>query len=187
MGFQPGVRLQLEGADVATRFVSSSEIEGTVRQETRMHGQRVRLRNPDRTTTTYSSFMRSVPLGESSRPLLAQTVPVFSQATFVEAYFNPNTGADLFEALAFQTPGSDSADIAIEGYSADGELLASTNVSLPAGMRISRGVSEFLPGVTFAAGSYLRVFSQTPVQMLGLIGDETAGTVLPLDPSPAPP
>ena len=187
MGFQPGVRLQLEGVDIASRFVSANEIEGTVLQETRMHGQRVRIRNPDRTTTTYASFMRSVPMGESSRPLLAQTVPVFSQATFVEAYFNPNIGADRFEGLAFQTPGADSADIAIKAYSAVGELLGSTNFSLPAGMRISRDVSEFLPGVTFTAGSYLRVFSQTPVQMLGLIGDEAAGTVLPLDPSPAPP
>jgi hypothetical protein len=54
-------------------------------------------------------------------------------------------------------------------------------------MRISREVPEFLPDVAFTAGSYLRVFSQSPVQMLVLIGDETAGTVLPLDPSPAPP
>ncbi len=187
MGFQPGVRLQLEGVDIASRFVSANEIEGTVLQETRMHGQRVRIRNPDRTTTTYASFMRSVPMGESSRPLLAQTVPVFSQATFIEAYFNPNTGADLFEGLAFQTPGADSAEIAIEAYSAVGELLGSTSFSLPAGTRISREVSEFLPDVTLGAGSYLRAVSQAPVQMLGLIGDEAAGTVLPLDPSPAPP
>jgi len=187
MGFQPGLRMQLEGVDIATRFVSENEIEGTVLEETRMHGQTIRVRNPDRTTTTYTSFMRTVPLGESSRPLLAQTLPVFSAATFVESYFDPNIGADRFEALAFQNPGADSADIAIEAYSADGALLASTSFSLPAGMRISREVSEFLPGVTFTTGSYLRVASQVPLQMLGMIGDDSAGTVLPLDPSPAPP
>src|SRR5216683_961266 len=184
-GGQPYAQEATPGLLTVGGNLSVNEVEGTVLQETRMHGQRVRIRNPDRTTTTYASFMRSVPMGESSRPLLAQTVPVFSQATFVEAYFNPNIGADRFEGLAFQTPGADSADIAIEAYSAVGELLGSTNFSLPAGMRISREVSEFLPDVTFAAGSYLRLLSQTPVQMLGLIGDEAAGTVLPLDPSPA--
>ncbi len=185
MGFQPGARIQIEGADVvSTRFVSSTRLEGIVAQDTQMHGKRVRVRNPDQTIATYYSFFRSVPQGESSRRLLAQTVPIFALAVFSEAYFNPIAGTGQFAALAFQTPGAESADIAIEAYSAAGDFIGSTNFTLPQGMRISREVSEFLPDVTFSAGSYLRAVSTIPVQMLGLVGDEGAGTVVPVDPSP---
>jgi hypothetical protein len=149
-----------------------------------MHGKRIRLRNGDQTMATYDSFMRSIPLGESSNPLLARTVPIFSLATFTEAYFNPFALPGHFSALAFQNPGSESANISLEGYSAEGEPIASTTVDLPEGMRISREVSELFTDVIFPAGSYVRATSTIPVQMLGLLGDDAAGTVLPVEPDP---
>jgi len=188
MGFQPGARLrvQIEGVEVrSTRFVSPTRLEVTVGQDALMHGKRIRLTNgdPDRTMATYDSFMRSIPLGESSNTLLARTVPIFSLASFSEAYFNPFAGPGHFSALAFKNPGSESADISLEGYSAEGELIASTTFTLPEARRISREVSELLPDVVFAEGSYLRAISTVPVQMLGLLGDDAAGTVLPVDPA----
>jgi len=169
----------------STRFVSPTRLEVTVGQDALMHGKRIRLTNgdPDRTMATYDSFMRSIPLGESSNTLLARTVPIFSLASFSEAYFNPFAGPGHFSALAFKNPGSESADISLEGYSAEGELIASTTFTLPEARRISREVSELLPDVVFAEGSYLRAISTVPVQMLGLLGDDAAGTVLPVDPA----
>jgi hypothetical protein len=189
MGFQPGPRLrvQIEGAEVrSTRFVSPTRLEVTVGQNTLMHGKRIRLTNGDQTMATYDSFLRSTPQGESSRLLLARTIPIFSLATFPEAYFNPFANPEHFSALAFRNPDSQSADISLDAYSADGQPIASTTLTLPGAQRISREVSELFPDVLFPTGSYVRAISTIPVQMLGLLGDDAAGTVLPVDPNPAP-
>lgn len=47
-GFQPGVRADIEGADLsATRFVSPQRVEATARLDFNLDGARVRVRNPD--------------------------------------------------------------------------------------------------------------------------------------------
>jgi hypothetical protein len=187
MGFQPGARVQIEGVDVGpTRFVSPSRLEVTLAADALMHGKRIRVRNPDLTMATYNSFLRSTPLGESSRLLLARTVPIFSLATFSEAYFNPFANPEHFSALAFRNPESQSADISLDAYSAEGNPIASTTLTLPGAQRISREVAELFPDAVFPTGSYVRATSTIPVQMLGLLGDDAAGTVLAVDPNPTP-
>lgn len=182
-GFQPGARVQIEGVVVtSTRFVSPSRLEVAVGQDTVMHGKRIRLRNADRTEVTYYSFHRTVSDGDSSRPLLARTVPIFALATYSEAYFSAFANPGRFVAAAFKTVGDEPADIAIEAYSAEGELLGSTALALSPGRRIAREASELFPDVAFGPGSRLRAVSSIPVQMLGLLGDDAAGTVLPVDP-----
>ncbi len=187
MGFQPGARVQIEGVDVGpTSFVSPTRLEVTLAGDALMHGKRIRVRNVDRTMATYDSFLRSTPLGESSRLLLARTIPIFSLVTFSEAYLNPFANPEHFSALAFRNPESQSADISLDAYSAQGEPIASTTLTLPGAQRISREVSELFPDAVFPSGSYVRAISTIPVQMLGLLGDDAAGTVLPVDPNPAP-
>jgi hypothetical protein len=187
MGFQPGARVQIEGVDVGpTGFVSPGRLEVTLAADALMHGKRIRVRNPDQTMATYDSFLRSTPLGESSRLLLARTVPIFSLATFSEAYFNPFANPEHFSGLAFRNPESQSADISLDAYSAEGNPIASTTFTLPGAQRISREVAELFPDAVFPTGSYVRATSSIPVQMLGLLGDDAAGTVLPVDPSPTP-
>src|SRR6266849_5087352 len=187
MGFQPGARVQIEGVDVGpTGFVSPTRLEVTLAGGALMHGKRIRVRNADQTMATYDSFLRTTPLGESSRLLLARTVPIFSLTTFAEAYFNPFANPEHFSALAFRNPESQSADISLDAYSAAGEPIASTTLTLPGAQRISREVSELFPDAVFPTGGYVRAVSTIPIQVLGLLGDDAAGTVLPVDPNPAP-
>jgi hypothetical protein len=187
MGFQTDARVQIEGVDVGpTLFVSPTRLEVTLAGDALMHGKRIRVRNPDRTMATYDSFLRSSPVGESSRLLLARTVPIFSLATLSEAYFHLSANPEHFSALAFRNPESQTADISLDAYSAEGEPIASTTFALPGAQRISREVSELFPDAVFPSGSYVRATSTIPVQMLGLLGDDAAGTVLPVDPNPTP-
>src|SRR5215472_594232 len=182
-GFQRGARVQIEGVVVSpTHFVSSTRLEVNVAQDTQMHGKRIRVTNADRTLATYYSFLRTVSFGDSSRPLLARTVPIFALATHSEAYFSAFANPGRFSAVAFKTPGDEPADISLEAYSAEGELVGSATFTLPQGRRIAREASELFPEVTLGPGSRLRAVSSIPVQMLGLLGDDAAGTVLPVDP-----
>jgi hypothetical protein len=48
---------------------------------------------------------------------------------------------------------------------------------------MAREVSELFSGATAPAGGFLAVRSSAPVQMLGLVGDDAAGTVDPLLPA----
>jgi len=186
-GFQPGARVQIEGVAVSsTRFVSPTRLEARLGQDTQMHGKRIRVRNANGTEVTYYSFQRTVSFGDSSRPLLARTVPIFALATYFEAYFSAFADPGRFSAVAFKTAGDEPADISLEAYSAEGELLGSTTLTLPQGRRIAREASELFPEVTFGPGSRLRAVSSIAVQMLGLLGDDAAGTVVPVDPDVVP-
>ena len=126
--------------------------------------------------------MRGVQVGKSARALLAQTVAIFSTKTASQAIL-PTTisqvNAGYFTALALQNPGQAAASITIELRSASGSLISATSLSLLSGNRIQRELSEWFRGkVSF--GSYLRIVSNQPVQMLGLLGNDASGTVIPV-------
>ncbi len=187
VGFQPLTRAEIDDVNILfTRFVSSTQLDVVIAQPAQMYGRRVRVRNPDRSEAVYYSYLRAVPQGQSARSLLAATVPIFALQTLTAAHFNTLSDSNLFLGLAFQNPTAESAAITIEMYSAAKELIASANLVLPPHARTSREVSEFLTGVAPPAGSYLRVVSSVPVQMLGLIGNEATGSVAPMNPTPAP-
>ena len=152
------------------------------------------VQNPDKSSDTYYSYLRGVSMGTSTRPLLAQTVPAFSTNTVFEALvpptISPMVNADYFTALALQNPSAAAANVTIETHSGSGAVTGSTSVVLSSGSRIAREVSEWF-GSVLPSGAYLRVVCDQPVQMLGLLGNDRTGIVLPVSPvvisAPAPP
>ncbi len=182
IGFQQQARVQIDDVRIAaTRYVSPTRLDVVLAEHSRMHGKRVQVTNPDRSSATYYSYLRAAPLGRSEQPLLAATFPIFSPRTFTQAIFVPVIDGDRFMGLGFQNPNAESARIAVQLFSARRELISSIDFSLPADMRISREVFELLH-VTPTLGNYLRVLSSVPLQMIGLIGDDAEGSVVPLDP-----
>ena len=147
-----------------------------------MHGKRVRVTNPDRSSAIYYSFLRATPMGESARPLLAVTVPIFNTRTFTRAFFVPVVDSRLFMGLGFQNPSSRSSVITIELFSAAHQLIGSSSFTLPSETRISREISEYLSDFRPRPGDYLRVRSSVPIQVIGLVGNEAEGSVVPVDP-----
>jgi hypothetical protein len=196
MGFSPKTKVSIRELNASSiQYVSPTEFRVTLREAGILDGALITVQNPDNSIDTYYSYMRGVPAGQSNRSLLARTVPVFSINTAFEATLPPTISSQVnpnyFTALALQNPNPASADITVEAHSANGALNGSTVVTLPSGARISREVSEWF-GATLPTGGYLHIVSAQPVQMLGLLGNDQTGVVLPVavnilrSPTPVP-
>lgn len=187
IGFTPSTKLTVRGLNVQTiAYVSPTEFRVTLRAGGMLDGAMFQAQNPDRSTDTYYSYMRGVPIGVSARPLLAKTVPVFSILTATEAVLpstiSPQVNPAYFTAIALQNPSPATALVTIEARSGAGALLGTSTVSLANHSRFSREASELF-GFTLPTGAYLHVLSTQPVQVEGLLGCDTTHVVLPLAPT----
>ncbi len=182
-GFQPGAIVEVDGVGISSiSFVSSTQIDVVIADGADLYGRRVTVRNPDLSRAAYFSYLRAAWLGRSARPLLAATDPIFSPLAFSSAFLAGPSDPAAFLALALQNPNADPSDVTVELRSASGAI-ASTSIALPARTRLSQEVSELFAGIAPGPGTFLLVRSTLPVQMLGLIGNEAAGTMEPVLPS----
>ena len=189
MGFQPDSVVQVNEATIASQtFVSSNEIDVTLTTDFNMTADRVRVKNSNGEEVTYYSYQRTTPIGKSAKTLIAVTYPLFSQATWSLAYFKPVLNGSQFTGLALQNSTATPSQVRLQLFASNGTLLATTSLKIDAYKRISRDLTEFFVGVVPGNGTEVKakVTSGPPVQMLGLLGDSTLGTVDPLDPSPVP-
>jgi hypothetical protein len=188
IGFRPGAVVDVDDVLVSSvRFVSDTELEATIAEPADMYGRKVRVRNPGLAPATFQAYLRAAWLPPSARPLLAATDPIFSPRTFSSATFTNSAAAGQFLALAMQNPGDVSASVTVELHSAAAGPIASAGLTLPPKTRISREVTELFGATAVPADGSLVVGSSVPVQMLGLIGDDAAGSVAPLTPAVARP
>jgi hypothetical protein len=125
--------------------------------------------------------LRGIPLLQSARLLLQNTVPIFSSVTHSKAVYGP-IGTLLpsqFSGIAVQNPNILSANVTVSLYSAQNALLASSTLTLPSGFRLTQETSEMMNGVAAPSGSYILVSSSEPVQSFALIADESQSTLFP--------
>jgi uncharacterized protein (TIGR03437 family) len=178
-GFDSSTQVVVDEVLLSTVFVNSGEIDLKLAQQTDMQGERIRVRNKD-SQVTYFSYLRATPLpGSSGRPLLAATTPIFANPLPLGFLATGTSGS--YTGLALQNTSLSTVDVSLDLLSASGQVLASSSVQLPSGSRHVREVSELFPGTaSIPAGSVVRVTPKSPIQMLGLIGDDTAKTVAPL-------
>ena len=184
-GFVPQTVVEVDDVPVTATFVGPNRIDLVTAIGAEFHGRRIRARNPDRFRASYYSYMRATRVGESSRALLARTMPIFPSGAASASFVAASTVAGEFFAIAVQNPNAGPATVTVDLRSADGEI-ASTTLSLPARSKISREVSELF-GVSAPAGGFLAVQSDQPVQVLGLAGNDATGSVRPVIPSLALP
>jgi hypothetical protein len=186
IGFQPEAQVLIDGVAVAsTSWVDSSRIEVVTAVEAQLDGRMVSVSNPDLTGATYFSDLRATDLGKSARPLLAATEAIFPVQTQSNALFAAPTSGTFF-GLALQNPEPAGSIVSVELWDA-GSVVASASLALPPRTKVSREVSELFPGVIPSAGSFFRLTATVPVQMLGLSGNETDGSVTPVLPALASP
>ncbi len=186
IGFQPGSLVSIDGvAPASVSWVDSTRIEVVTAVDAQLEGSTVSVNNPDGTGATYLSYLRTTELGKSARPLLAATQAIFpAQGRASGLFAAPSSGT--FLGLALQNPDPADAIVSVALWNA-GSVVASASLVLPSRTRISREVSELLPGIIPDAGSSFTVTATVPVRMLGLSGDETAGSVTPVLPGVASP
>jgi hypothetical protein len=108
-------------------------------------------------------------------------MPILPSAAASSTFVAVAADTGQFFGLAVQNPNVAAATVAVEIVTDDGPI-ASTTLSLPARSKISREVSELF-GITAPAGSFLSVTSDQPVQVIGLVGDDSVGSVTPVIPS----
>jgi hypothetical protein len=184
VGFTPKTKINVRGLSTSSiAYISPTEFRVTVRDGGLLDGTLIQAQNPDNIVDSYYSYMRGVPMGTSTRLLLARTVPVFSILTATEAVLpstiSPQVNPDYFTAIALQNPSPAAASVTVEARSGSGAVLGSTVVTLPNGTRFTREVSELL-GFTLPTNGYLHVASSQPVQVEGLLGCDSTGVVLPI-------
>jgi IPT/TIG domain-containing protein len=181
MGFTPNSRLSIDGVNLGSgniQFVSGNEIDVVLPSGLQLDGTRVRVVNPDQTSTFFPYF-HAEPIGASTHPLLAQTYPLFARKRYAAASLPWSRAGSQFTGLALQNSSVIDADVELEMRSVTGNVLGTMNLLLPAGTRMTRDLLELFPGATPEATS-LSVISSTPIQMLGLLGDDFSGDVVPV-------
>jgi hypothetical protein len=132
-----------------------------------------------------ASYLRATELGKSANPLLAATEAIFPVQTRSSALFAAPTSGTFF-GLALQNLDPADSIVSVELWDA-GSVVASASLALPSRTKVSREVSELFPGVIPGPGSFFQLTATVPVQMLGLSGNETDGSVAPVLPTLASP
>jgi hypothetical protein len=181
IGFQPGTQVQLSNIKASSiSVVSPQEIQIVLAEPTQMTGKKIQVANPDGSQDTYYSYMRGTMLGQSTQPLLARAVPIFSAVTHSQAVFAAadSLSTSEFTGIAVQNPNLSPATVTFTLFSSRDTALGSSTVVIPGGNRLMRDVTE-LTGVAPPPGSYLAASSDSPVQMFGFLGDTFTETVVP--------
>ena len=181
LGFQPGAKVQAEGLLVSSvDVVNPQRIDLVLAADIDLRGLRVRVTNPDGSSATYYSYPRSATVGSSGQPLLARAIPIFPARTVSSAVFPLANGAGIFTGLALENPHATPAEVTVEFYSVSQGRVASATFALAGRSKMWREVGE-LAGQPVAA-QWMRVVASSPLEMLGLVGDESTGVLLPMPP-----
>jgi len=187
VGFQPDSKVDFGEAHVATmKYVNPKLIELTLRDATEIRGQRIRIDNRNNERAAYFPYQRTNRVGKSTHSLIAESYPLFSDAAQTLGYFRPTFQGTLFSGIALQNLNATSVKATLRLYSSDGLLLRKRTLALAANTYVARDLVELFPGALPENGTKLTVTSDHTIQMLGLLGDDTGGTVLPVPPSSTP-
>ena len=182
IGFEPKTQVQLNAIKAnSIALISPNEIQVTLAETTNMTGQKIQMVNPDGSQDTYFSYLRGIPLLQSVRPLLQNTLPIFSSVTHSKAVYGPigTLLTNQFSGIAVQNSNVLPTNVSVSLYSAQNALLASSTLSLPPGYRLMQETSEMTNGGAPPFGSYIVVSSSAPVQSFGFIADGSQSTLLP--------
>jgi hypothetical protein len=177
-GFAPGTEIRFnETALSAVRFVDSSRIDVVLAAPARMHGMRIRARNPDGSRVTYFSYQRTRPSGASLHPVLKDVVPLFPRRSATGGTVRLS-GAST--GVALQNIQSAGASVVAELMGSNGTRLAAVGLSLASNRFVVREVSELFR-MSYASSQSVRVRSNVPIQVMGVAVD-SAGRATPLLP-----
>jgi hypothetical protein len=186
VGFQPNAEVDFGEGKVQTQtYVSPNLIQVTLRDPIEIRGQRIRIKDGNE-EVTYFPYQRTTAIGKSTHLLIAESLPLFSQTALTIGYFRPALHGTTFSGLALQNLNSTIATATLQLYSKTGVLLSTQTEVLGKNSWFARDLVELFPGVTPGDGTRLTVTSNKAIQMLGLLGDDASGMVLPVVASSTP-
>jgi hypothetical protein len=180
-GFSPATRLTAKMHMSPITYVSPTELRFTLLDSsTTMDMVALTAQNPDGSQVTYYSYLRAIPVNTPSSSLLQHTDPVFQSQTHGIATFSslPALAPGQFAAIAVQNPTPGPVVVTFQVQSTG----ATTTVTLPSGGRVMDEISALI-GTTLSPTDSLIVSATSSVQILGLLGDDDAKTVMPFLPT----
>jgi hypothetical protein len=187
LGFQPDSKVDFGEAHVTTmRYVNPKLIEVTLRSAAEIRGQRIRINNRNNEQAVYFPYQHTARAGKSAHSLVAESYPLFASTAQTLGYFRLTFQGTLFSGIALQNLNATSVKATLRLSSSDGLLLAKRTLTLATNTYVARDLVELFPGALPENGTKLSVTSDQKIQMLGLLGDDTGGTVLPVAPSSTP-
>ena len=149
-----------------------------------LDGERVRAINSSTNETVeYFTYDRTGDApGTSSNPLVALVHPMFSQQHFNVGTFKYVAGGTQFTGIALQNTAKVDDTVKIELLDASGNSLATApTLLLPARSQIVRDIADLVTSTPAATASLrVTVLTGQPIKMLGMLGDSSAGTVVPV-------
>ena|SRR5438270_97246 len=208
-GFNANTRVSIEGTTIVPvdqSLVNSGEIDvkicnGTVADTAtvcpnnggtmQLDGERVRVKDTGTNfVLEYYTYLRGDDVaGNSANALVKLVHPMFSRLTYLSATIPLVNSGTQFTGLSLQNTNTQDAGIKIELLDASNASLANISFILPgltgtAGKKITRDViADWFPSPPAGATQVrVTVTSGPAVQVLGMLGDTSTGTVTPVIP-----
>jgi hypothetical protein len=209
-GFNANTRVSIEGTTIVPAdqtVVNSGEVDvkicnGTVADGVatcpgtganfQLDGERVRVKDQNTNfVLEYYTYLRADDVAGNSATALVNLVhPMFSRLTYLSATIPFVNSGTQFTGLSLQNTNALDSAIKIELLDAGNASLANTSFILPglsggrAGKKITRNVvADWFPTAPSGAAKVrVTVTSGPAVQVLGMLGDTSTGTVLPVIP-----
>ena len=186
IGFDSSSRVDIAEAAIATtRFVNANLIQVTLSAPLDIRGRRIRVTNANKELVTYYPYQRTIRQGVSTHALIASSIPLFAQTTWKVGFFRPTLTGTIFSGLALQNLNAVKANVVLR-LTRNGVVLATQNIVLGVKSSMARDLAELFPGAVANAGTRLRVSSDQSIQIMGLLGDDSTRTVLPINPTSTP-
>jgi hypothetical protein len=202
-GFDANTRVSIEDTTIFqsdTHLISPNEIDVVIcngASETattcpntgatlHLDGERVRVKDQNNNVNEYYTYQRADDVAgtPSNTPLVGLVHPMFSQQTYNTATIPLVHTATQFTGISVQnTSGTQSVlDISLAN-DANANVSTTVQVTLPNRQKITRDViADFFSGTVPAGATRIIISSPQKVQVLGMLGDTSAGTVVPVIP-----
>ncbi|MFL6313664.1 MAG: hypothetical protein ACJ71W_16310 [Terriglobales bacterium] len=208
-GFNANTKISIEGTTIVPAdqsLVNSGEIDvkicnGTVADTAtvcpnngvpmQLDGERVRVKDTGTNfVLEYYTYLRGDDVaGNSANALVKLVHPMFSRLTYLSATIPLVNSGTQFTGLSLQNTNTQDVGIKIELLDASSASVANTSFILPgltgtAGKKITRDViADWFPSPPAGATQVrVTVTSGPAVQVLGMLGDTSTGTVTPVIP-----
>ena len=110
-----------------------------------IRGKRIRATNSNNERVEYYPYQRTTALGKSTHLLVASSIPLFAQTTWILGYFRPTLRGTIFSGLALQNLNPAKANVVLNLYTKAGVLLATKKVLLGTNVSMGRDWPSFSP------------------------------------------
>ena len=202
--FNANTRISIEGTTIVPAdqtLVNAGEIDvkicnGTVADGAaacpntgasfQLDGERVRVKDQNTNfVIEYYSYLRAEDApGSSANTLVTEVHPMFSRQTYLAATVPLVNNATQFTGIALQNTSGTDDGIKVELLDAGNASLANFSFIVPAGKKMERDViQDWFPSPPAGATTVrITVTSGPALQVLGMLGDKSAGTVAPVVP-----